>query len=230
MDHWRYNVGIYDWDPEDIAEDINLPSLHSAIAVPSLFTHSFESVLQQHFMYINGVDRMGMTPLHWAAWTRHHIGVELLLHWKANVNARDSDGMTPLHHACLSGDVKTVELLLDHGAHVNAEDDTGSTPLFYVSDSSVDFVPLLVQRGANVKHQTHDGANVLHLVAFLDKVSLINEFIKHGVDVNGVDQKLWTPLHGAVASNQANAVSALINACKVHEVCHPNAIFLVTSS
>ena len=223
-------MSIYDWDPEDIAEDTNLSSLHSAIAVPSLSTHSFELVLQQHFMHINGVDRMGMTPLHWAARTRHRIAVELLLHWKANVNTRDSDDMTPVHHACVSGDVKTVELLLDRGAHVNAEDCRGSIPLFRVSDSSVDLVPLLVQRGADVKHQMHDGANVLHVAASWDNVSLIDEFIKHGADVNGMDRRLWTPLHNAVAFNRANAVSALINACKVHEVCNPSAIFLATSS
>ena len=223
-------MSIYDWDPEDIAEDMNLSSLHSAIAVPSLPTHSFESVLQQHFMHINAVDRMGMTPLHWAARTGHRIAFELLLHWKANVNARDINDITPLHHACQSGDVKIIELLLDRGAHVNAEDCTGSIPLFNVSDSSVDIVPLLVQRGADVKHQRHNGANVLHVVASLDRVSLINEFIKHGADVNGVDRWLWTPLHSAVALNLANVVSALLNACKVHEVCNPSAIFLATSS
>jgi ankyrin repeat protein len=61
-------------------------------------------------------------------WGRDDVA-ELLLVYKADVNATGSDGKTPLHFAATRANRKMVELLLANKADVNAKDSMGETPL-----------------------------------------------------------------------------------------------------
>jgi hypothetical protein len=71
----------------------------------------------------------GVTLLHKAASYNRKDAAELLLDYRANVNARDGLGLTPLHQAVMSLSTDVVRLLLDHGADVNTRWGNGDTPL-----------------------------------------------------------------------------------------------------
>jgi hypothetical protein len=71
----------------------------------------------------------GATPLHLAAGWGHKDVAQLLLDFKAVVDARNDHGYTPLYMAARSGHKDVVELLLANGADVNAKDSEGQTPL-----------------------------------------------------------------------------------------------------
>jgi hypothetical protein len=71
----------------------------------------------------------GATPLHLAAGWGHKDVAQLLLDFKAVVDARNNHGYTPLYVAARSGHKDVVELLLANGADVNAKDNDGQTPL-----------------------------------------------------------------------------------------------------
>jgi hypothetical protein len=71
----------------------------------------------------------GGTPLHLAAGFGHKEVVQLLLDFKAEVDAKNKNGYTPLYVAARSGQKDVVELLLAHGADINAKDNNGQTPL-----------------------------------------------------------------------------------------------------
>lgn len=62
------------------------------------------------------VNRLGWTPLHYAASKGHIATAQMLIANKAIINAPAADGTTPLMMAALSGNAKLVQLLLDAGA------------------------------------------------------------------------------------------------------------------
>lgn len=64
------------------------------------------------------VNRLGWTPLHYAASKGHVDTARLLLKHEAMVNAPSPDGTTPLMMAALSGNRDMVQLLLDSGADI----------------------------------------------------------------------------------------------------------------
>lgn len=71
----------------------------------------------------------GFTPLHIAAMYGHYSAADLLIKYKADVNAGDCNGSTPLHIAACHGFPSLVVRLVNSGAYINAKSLNGSTPL-----------------------------------------------------------------------------------------------------
>gem|GEM_PF-2342146 len=63
---------------------------------------------------VNGADRMGRTPLYWAAVAGNCEIAGLLLSRGAYVEGKDREGRTPLHAAAVNGQMKMVRLLLSY--------------------------------------------------------------------------------------------------------------------
>jgi hypothetical protein len=80
-------------------------------------------------VFSKATEYYGATPLHLAAGWGHKDVAQLLLDFKAVVDARNDHGYTPLYMAARSGHKDVVELLLANGADVNARDSEGQTPL-----------------------------------------------------------------------------------------------------
>ena len=78
---------------------------------------------------VNGEDNLGMTPLHWAAYTGHGDVLKVLLEHGADPDAKDRDELTPLHCAARKGFIDIAKLLIEHKANVNASDVADHTPL-----------------------------------------------------------------------------------------------------
>jgi ankyrin repeat protein len=77
----------------------------------------------------------GRTALHFAAGNGDVGMTELLLVYKADVNARTPGGQTALHIATQARNQPLISLLLSYDADVNARDDQGRTPLDLLKDS-----------------------------------------------------------------------------------------------
>ena len=101
----------------------------------------------------------GTIPLHSAAYYGEFEVVQILLKYKAGVNARQ-DGMTPLHFASQGSYERgpnigpslsnVARLLLEHGAEVNAQDDDRETPLHLAARyGRVEVVRVLLMHVAN---------------------------------------------------------------------------------
>jgi Ankyrin repeats (many copies) len=73
-----------------------------------------------------GVDRMGRTPLHYAALGGKFDEAKSLLAEGADPNACDDNDWTPLHFASQNWQTDVASLLLSSGAKVDAQDSTGT--------------------------------------------------------------------------------------------------------
>ena len=208
----------YNWDAEEIAEELGFSAIHTAVTLQKPIANDFEILLRQNFRLVNACDRLKMTPLHWAARNGRFMAVDLLIKWNANVDARDEHLWTPLHEACESGDLECITRLLDAGADVNAEMQDGKTPLFCYLGGVQGVLPLLLEKGANINHRNSDGKNVLHFAAHTGIKQVIDEHITHGADLNATDNWGQTPIQKGIMHNQTLAVSALLQSSKMHGV------------
>ena len=76
---------------------------------------------------VNGADRHGMTPLHWAA--RHDDQGDTVA-WLLDQGAAPKamvGGLAPLHYAVMHGNVAGAERILSAGGYVNGRDAFGNT-------------------------------------------------------------------------------------------------------
>lgn len=134
--------------------------------------------------------------------------VKLLLDHGVSVNLQTDFGWTLLHTAAYYGHVDLVQLLLDHGADVDSKNKKGRTPL-HLAIYNVDFaeydgklsqhedpigvrtkiVALLLEHGANVETQDHNGKTPLHLTGCsYTNQEIITMLLDYGVHLDVPDQ------------------------------------------
>lgn len=89
-----------------------------------------------------------VAPIHSACAISHFEIAELLIKYRANVNAKQMRGVTPLHSAAHHGQTKLVKLLIDNGADINAKMDDGRTPLIMANEKNFqETAELIIQHG-----------------------------------------------------------------------------------
>jgi len=105
-------------------------------------------------------DSDAWTPLHRAACNQRLEDIRLLLHHKADKNARSRDryGEIPLHVASRYGHANVARLFLEHGVDVNVPDYEHSTPLHLAScDRHLEVARLLIEHRANLDAKDSEG-------------------------------------------------------------------------
>jgi hypothetical protein len=137
------------------------------------------------------------TAMHRAAGGGYADILSLLLEHDADVDIRDGIGATSLHWASALGRVSAGKCLLDHGADINARDMDDWTPLFVCMGATyeehVEFVQMILERGAVVDARDYRGKTSLHIAAERGKIRVARLLLKHGADVNARDKSGKTP-------------------------------------
>ena len=157
----------------------------------------------------------GNTPLHWAAGYGDAETVAALVKAGADVNARDKYGLTPLHMAAAAAE--TVAALVKAGAEVNARAEGGLTPLHLaVGVGDAETVTALVKAGADMEART----NSISISWNSGSLGSIRSTEDGGIQGSGGGFRstrttftiVWTPLHVAAFSGNAETVAALVEA------------------
>ncbi|KAI5862076.1 ankyrin repeat-containing domain protein [Durotheca rogersii] len=92
--------------------------------------------------------------------------------YEGDLDVVDKQGRKLLHYAAMSGEVDMVRILLDEEpsqlAELDLPDGDGWTPLHWAcrSDDNLDIIQILVEKGADVVRETHDGWTPENIAAF----------------------------------------------------------------
>jgi ankyrin repeat protein/L-ascorbate metabolism protein UlaG (beta-lactamase superfamily) len=178
-------------------------------------------ILLENGAKVDAKTEHGETPLSWALNSNCVDVATLLIEKGAKVKHRTESNRTPLHNAAQRGTVAIAELLLEQGAEINALDDAGWTPLTMGAMANLDIVKYLIIKGAEVnpaictdkvsKCCIPNPTTPLHMAARHGKIDIAKALIDNGAKMNVVNENGLTPLHEAVARNEAAMVDYLIS-------------------
>ncbi|HNQ23548.1 MAG TPA: ankyrin repeat domain-containing protein [Phycisphaerae bacterium] len=158
-------------------------------------------------------DRLGRTPLWWAACRGDVDAVRELLAHGAAVDVADLDRQTPLHAAARGGHVAVVELLLAHGADAETRAQYGLTPLHLaVRGVQPDAARVLLRHHARADAADDFGCTPLHDAAGRGHELLVTELLAAGANPNAGDTRGTTPLHRAARVGSSGVVARLLAA------------------
>ncbi|XP_031331829.1 uncharacterized protein LOC116162352 [Photinus pyralis] len=158
---------------------------------------------------INRRSNEGETPLSLALSRKSVDIVLLLLRRGADPNIPDGNGCNGLHRAIESKLTSVVTALLEHGCDMDHRDYEGEAPLFTALRlDAVSIVKLLLARGADASATNASGSTCLHVAT--SYFTLMEEFLKMGLDVNAADINGNTPLIIASEERRATLMNLLI--------------------
>jgi uncharacterized protein len=122
-------------------------------------------------------------------------------------------GWTALTAAAHSGHLDIITMLLDRGARIDSShNDCGSALAIALYSNHVDAANLLVSRGANIDFRFDDQSTILmRLIHRKNLPMTIYAIDDLGMDVNGHDENLDTPLIVAATYNQLEMVVHLLS-------------------
>ena len=203
-----------------------------------------------NFGDINRTDDNGMTLMHYFAMDGLFPAVKLLQHLGAKDSIADKRGLLPVDYAKFGGHVETQQLLLgiepptvnlftatarnaqralqrlssDPNTDINARTADGKTPLHLSAElGKLYATQYLIATGANLRAQDHEGNTPLDL-AIASRHALVVSVLLEAIDINAKDDKGWTALNWAIASNSQPRVRELLDkGAKIGEGCQ-NAI------
>jgi ankyrin repeat protein len=119
--------------------------------------------------------------------------------------------VTRLHFAAMRGDVASVGTALDEGIPVDVKDLFGFTAIHYVKDTGP-LLELLLERGAKLDDETHEGATLLMLAVQSRSADFVRALLARGASADRADHRGFTALHRAAEMGELAIVEALLAA------------------
>jgi ankyrin repeat protein len=161
---------------------------------------------------IHAKNDSGATPFYFAA--ANFDLAQRLIAKGADIDIRAYGDYTPLVQAAQSGNLKVAKLLIDHGADVNADGAQGTILqqiIYFKTKAGTEMAELLLEGGAKLREFSF-GNTELHLAALNDNAGVIPTLVKHGANVNAVNDYGHTPLFYAARHGHRKAADVLIAA------------------
>ena len=168
---------------------------------------------------VNARNQIGATPLFGVVDDpRRQVDIDLferLIAGGADINAKlySHCNWTVFCGIAKQGNLKKARLLINHGADINLKTPEG-TPLqmaIYQGGPKEDMVKWLLENGARLQEFSF-GNTELHLAAIRGFADMVPLLVKHGADVNAVNDYNHTALYYAAGHGHRKAADALIAA------------------
>ncbi|KAE9595113.1 hypothetical protein Lal_00041195 [Lupinus albus] len=135
--------------------------------------------------------------------------LEELLRAGLDPDIGDSKGKTPLHIAASNGHEECVKVLLKHACNIHIRDMDGNTALWdAISSKHHSIFRILYQLAA--LSDPHIAGDLLCTAAKRSDVTLMNELLKQGLNVDSKDHYGITPIQVAMEQNHEDMVKLLV--------------------
>ncbi|WCJ18340.1 Potassium channel AKT2/3 [Euphorbia peplus] len=141
--------------------------------------------------------------------TGNAVFLEELLKAKLDPDIGDSKGRTPLHIAASKGHEDCVSALLRHGCNIHLKDVNGNTALWEALSSKQQSIFRLLYHFVSIS-DSHAAGNLLCTAAKRNDLSMMNELLKHGLDVDSKDRQGNTAMQIAMEQNYVDMVDLLV--------------------
>lgn len=175
-----------------------------------------KELLRNNESLLRARDRVGATPLCYAARGGHKEIIEYLLTRGADINATDYLLATPLHYMFETSvdqeHLEAIELLIARGARVDARQWWGERVLMYaISQRNIEVVELLLSYGADVNGGTVDNSTPLYIAARGGNEDVVNLLLHHGASPDVYTYAGLSPLSAAAAGGHKDIVKLLLS-------------------
>ena len=142
----------------------------------------------------------------------HTKCVELLLEYRAPVNAKDSSGRTALIYAAQLGHLEIIDLLLSKSASVKLKNNDGCTPLMSLAvRDDVSRAQKLVDNGARVDVRDENRKTALMVAAENGNHTFVELLLELKARTELTDRNGDTPLTLATAGGHGKCILLLLN-------------------
>ncbi|KAJ5917856.1 hypothetical protein N7454_010231 [Penicillium verhagenii] len=166
--------------------------------------------------------KSGQTALHIAIEMKHNSVAEILIKSpRVNINAKDGTGRTPLHIALESIETDPIARLIFNSptSLLDEQDSEGSTPLHKALE--IDNISiakaLIASEKIKINTKNRAGQSALHLAARFDMTGDIAKILLQykSTEPDADDEKMVTPLHRAVKSNNIATLKVLLDSGRI---------------
>lgn len=179
---------------------------------------SIVQLLADHGAWIDELDDEGGTALHGACYLLDFEKIITLLDHGADPSVLNEIGYRPLDIAVIEDhpddDEKyaVLSLLLARGANPNGEDGVEAEhPLHVMLQNDMEqFIPLLLDHGADPDARGACGATALHIAAQYGDIRLVNAFLQAGADCLAIDHDGCNVIHYAAAGNNRGIIEGFL--------------------
>lgn len=192
-------------------EPYNGNHLHKAVT--SSDQDYLTKILASGEVSIEAADKLGYTPLMNASQRGHLDIIKMLLEHGADVQAQNSSGKTSLMLACFAGNLDVAKRLREAGASWTEVDRGGSSPIHWAVDSGrSDLIEWMLTDGAEVNMQDRNAGwtPLLRCAALTGDVNVARCLIRHGANVNAVDNDGKAPLMIATLNGYMDLAKELV--------------------
>jgi ankyrin repeat protein len=151
-------------------------------------------------------------PLHLAASRGYTHIVDLLLTYKADINAETDEGWNVLFAAVMNHHVDIVKILLKYGAHPTRKNARGYSAMSWAKHLKFnDIVKLLTDAETAMNRPSIVNLNAeLVKAVFAEDVFLVEKLIKDGADPNKLDEKGNSLLYNALYEGKTKVINTLV--------------------
>ncbi|KAJ1691829.1 hypothetical protein LUZ63_015984 [Rhynchospora breviuscula] len=152
------------------------------------------------------LNRLGVTPLHWAATHGQDelVNFFLSLGVPVDINSNRWPG-TPLTVAATFGRASTVKILLEHHADVNGAENTEFTPILSsVHAGSLECTKLIIKAGADLNINCP-----LAMACNRGLIEIVKCLLEAGADPNICNENGWLPIETAGMGKKWDIVEML---------------------
>jgi ankyrin repeat protein len=150
---------------------------------------------------LNQKDKMGLTPLYWAASQGNTFAVRLLLQAGADINIVDNGGNTPLHMACRAGSRTCAEALTIAGADIHKRLPNGyqCIHLAAMAMHGIDLLECILSHRAPISDSQNSwNVTPLALATLYSRADNCKYLLEYGVGVDNLDWEGNMPIFGAI--------------------------------
>ena len=202
--HFSARNGSYDLVKyfDDMETDIKIKTNdgNNCLHIAALHGHLdlCKSLIHKHDFNVHTANRGGWRALHFSASSGSYELVTYFVDMGTDIKLETSDRKNCLHIAALHGHLDLCKSLIhEHDFNVHAADHGGWRALhFSASAGSYELVRYFARMGTDIKLETSDGKNCLHIAALHGHLNLCKTLIHgHKFYVHGPDYDGWTALH-----------------------------------